>query len=252
MLRINNFVFLKNYLNLDFRAMLLPLHFLQCIYLTPKFQIQGNFFKTNSHRVKAITGCVYIFLTITDIIRLIYTLNEVSLFNFEPQIVSKLVSVFELVYYFFGLLISYKINILNSKNHINFLVKLQRSTNNNSKKARILKNLAYLNWLAVVCLLFSHISIYLLMFPEHIDIISLSAIYKFLSFDIHLIYTTQMIMLIRINLKSLILQIKTSIFGVNNLNKYTNVNWEQFFQKYLNLLQLYEDNRKTVQILVSS
>lgn len=238
-------MYFNNYITEDFKKMFQPLHFLQCVYCLPKFRIKHNFLIAHSFISKSIyTAFVSLMLSLT-IIR--------AVLKSEISPVFQYLGVYEIVASVIGFYISWKVNIYKSKDNVDFLINLQRNMNFDCNNERIIKRITFINWVVVIMTLFSHlitfVSVYFVSFD---DVIGLICVFGYKSFDIHIIYVSHMILMIRLSFESLIYQINTSQFGRKSSiwRRHRNLQWEDVFKKYLQLLESFEVNRKTFEGLV--
>lgn len=247
----NNNVF-KNYLHVDFQKMLQPLHILQCLYFHPKFTMKDHFLKPNCMKLKIFCACVILIAKFLDLYR-----SFTIAIRLGYSKADHIMYITENIYYAIGFYLSYKVNVWDSEKNLKFVIDLQRSTiateiSNNRK--HILHKTTISNWLAFIFLSFFHILMYIVIFMIHpYNIVLLIVVYAFESFDIHIVYATQITKFIRINIEDLISQINSSGFGRRSkLKKHCDKKWKDIFHKYSKLLNNFQMHRKDLEGLVST
>lgn len=244
----NNNKFLNNYFNDDFQKIIQPIHFLQCMYCVPKFHIKDNFLRAvNSFFLKLFWPILFSLMSFIIVFRAVTNMHISRMFL--------CLGIYETISSFIGFYINWKVNIINSKENVKFLIKLQRFMNFDVNKRKILKKITFINWVVVIMIFFFHFfSIFCEAVIDYKNIINLLCIYCYGSLDIHAIYATQMILLIRLNLESFMAHMNAYKykFGTKRFirNKCRYLQWEAEFKRYLQLLELYEINRKIFEDLV--
>lgn len=236
-------IVLNKTIDKDVQSIFLPLNLLQLLTLYPKYRIKNDMIKANSiiSNIYSILGTVVILFALGLRVHLIssYSFNGATFLHFFTY--------YDSIFYSIGFIMNCIICIFQTRNIIDFVLTFQnvhRFLKNDISTRRFIIT----NWVIIITFLSSFIffvvfthkrmsSPYLTMF------LSLTII----TFDLHILYATRVIMLLKHKLDLWNLRI-SHIQEVNDIHDH---NYKLMWKAFVDILKCYNIYKKCFQLYVS-
>nr|WCC57758.1 gustatory receptor 44.1 [Papilio dardanus] len=181
---------LDNFLEAEFRKILLPLHLLQCLTMAPKYSISYNLLTSSSRRSRLFTvgSALLVFVKYTYDLSVVvnyfkHFLNAMYLFLICLQLLS----------YFAAFVINSVFTVLTSETHAYLVILLQRIHSSYRFVKMEMKNTMIINWISLLSIVLYHIIIFtyrLIVVNDSFSFTALTHLFV-LSADCNYMYTAR-------------------------------------------------------------
>lgn len=165
-----------------------PFQIMHAIYFLPKFQIESNIISPNGIFAKIFNACGLIAVLSLHVYRIIVFTRSSTAY-------------LDVFYYFIAFYYNYKINVYNSLINVEFLIGLQSNFSMINKNRTVIRNSTIFNWIACSSIFVFHfIMISEIYNITRVNLIVIISIFSTQNFDFQMVFASQMIKLMRINL----------------------------------------------------
>ncbi|XP_064292770.1 uncharacterized protein LOC135309948 [Plodia interpunctella] len=236
-------ILLNNYLDNEFKKMLLPLNIMHNFIFFPKFKIMNNFITPNNTYQNMIAVFGFAIYLIPFTIKYFMSVRTSSdyIYNF-----------FDLMFYAYGIGTNCLISALQTNSNVNLVLSLSKTHHQQIFKIN-LRRITTWNWIYIVSCITLYFSnaLYITIEARNLDnLVACVCIYILICIDINMVYAIRILQVIRMQLENWILE-----FESPEVAKSIDINeniWNKRFQMYVDIQETFTIYKKVHQIQVIS